>query len=408
MRIASQVRQLGTESAFTVLARAKQLEAAGRDVLHLEIGEPDFPTPPHIVEAAIRALRDGRTRYAPAAGIPSLRDAIADSLRARGLWADRRQVLVTSGSKPMLFYALLAVLEPGDEVLVPDPGFPIYDSVVRFARAQPVPYSVDAAGEVAVSPDEIASGVTSRTRVIVLNSPHNPTGAVLGLRTLARIAEIALQHDLIVVSDEIYSHLLFDGRHSSIASLPGMAARTIVVDGFSKAYAMTGWRLGYGVVPPRLVQGIERLIVNTTSCAPPFVQVAGVAALQGPQDCVREMVQEFRHRRDRFVAGLNEVAGFSCPVPRGAFYAFPRISDLLVQGGLTAGAFAETLLDRFGLACLPGTAFGSKGAGHLRFSFANSRTVLEGALALLWEASLEIAAPEPGHPRSADGRVVSQ
>jgi aspartate aminotransferase len=399
------VRGLGTESAFTVLARAKQLEDAGRDVLHLEIGEPDFPTPPHIVEAAIRGLRDGCTRYAPVAGLAELRDVIADSMRARGLSAHAGQVLVTSGSKPMLYYALLAVIEPGDEVLVPDPGFPIYESVVRFAQAQPVRYSVDALHELGVSPEEIAARVTPRTRVIVINSPHNPTGVVIGMRGLARIAEIALQHDLIVVSDEIYSQLQFDGWPSTIASLPGMAPRTVVVDGFSKAYAMTGWRLGYGVVPPRLVNSIERLIINTTSCAPPFVQVAGLAALQGPQDAVREMAREFRHRRDVLVAGLNQVAGFSCSLPGGAFYAFPRIAELLTQRGLTAESFADGLLEEYGLACLPGTAFGPRGEGYLRLSFANSRTVLEQALDRLRQASMQ---PLAGPLRSAGGGVVSR
>ena len=407
LRIQSQVLQLGTESAFTVLARARQLEATGREVLHLELGEPDFPTPPHIVEAAMRGLRNGFTRYALAAGLQELREAIADSLRARQLSVSREQVLVTSGSKPMLFYALVALLGPGDEALVPDPGFPIYGSVVRFARATPVGYSVDVGRESPVDAEEIAALVTPRTRVIVLNSPHNPTGAVMNVRTLARIAEVALQHDLVVVSDEIYSQLLFEGWHTTIASLPGMADRTIVVDGFSKAYAMTGWRLGFGVVPRRLVSSVERLIVNTTSCAPAFVQLAGLAALEGSQDCVREMARELRVRRDEFVAGLNQLPDCSCPVPRGAFYAFPQVSDLLRRLELTSESFVEMLLEEFGLACLPGTAFGPGGTEHLRFSFANSRPVLRRALDLLRQASPSQIEPGLRHPGVSDLGAVS-
>lgn len=407
LRIRNEVAQLGTEAAFAVLARARQLEAAGREVLHLELGEPDFPTPPHIVEAALRALRNGFTRYAPAAGLPELREAIAHALRARQLSVSREQVLVTSGSKPMLFYALVALLGPGEEALVPDPGFPIYESVVRFAQATPVGYGVDVSRQSPVDAEEIAALVTPRTRVIVLNSPHNPTGAVMDARTLARIAEVALRHDLAVVSDEIYSRLLFEGQHVSIASLPGMAARTVVVDGFSKAYAMTGWRLGFGVAPRRLVDGIERLIVNTTSCAPAFVQLAGLAALDGPQDCVREMAREFQARRDEFVTGLNRLAGCSCPLPGGAFYAFPRISDLLRRLELTTESFAEMLLEAFGLACLPGTAFGPGGADHLRLSFANSRPVLERALGVLRQTSRRDIEPGPPRPRDAGPGVVS-
>jgi aspartate/methionine/tyrosine aminotransferase len=406
LRIQSQVLQLGTESAFTVLARARQLEATGRRVLHLELGEPDFPTPPHIVEAAMRGLRQGCTRYGPAPGLPELREAIADSLRARQLSVGREQILVTSGSKPMLFYALMALLGPGNEALVPDPGFPIYESVVRFAEATPVRYSVDPGRRFPVDHEEMAELVTSRTRVIVLNSPHNPTGAVLDVRTLARIAELALQHDLVVVSDEIYSQLLFDGWHTSIASLPGMASRTIVVDGFSKAYAMTGWRLGFGVVPRKLVSAVERLIVNTTSCVPAFVQLAGLAALEGSQDCVRQMARELQVMRDEFVAGLNQLADYSCPLPRGAFYAFPRVSGLLSRLELTTEALAGMLLEEFGLACLPGTSFGPGGIEHLRFSFANSRPALGQALALLRQASPSQIKPGLRHPGGSDRGVV--
>ncbi|MFL5514739.1 MAG: pyridoxal phosphate-dependent aminotransferase, partial [Gemmatimonadales bacterium] len=269
-------------------------------------------------------------------------------------------------------------------------------------KATPVGYTVDVGRELPVDVEEIAALVTPRTRVIVLNSPHNPTGAVMNVRTLARIAEVALEHDLVVVSDEIYSQLLFEGWHTSIASLPGMAPRTVVVDGFSKAYAMTGWRLGFGVVPKRLVDAIERLIVNTTSCAPAFVQLAGLAALEGPQDCVREMAREFQGRRNEFVAGLNQLQDYSCPLPRGAFYSFPRVSDLLRRLELTTESFAEMLLEEFGIACLPGTAFGPGGAEHLRFSFANSRPVLQRALDLLRQASPPQVAPGLREPGATD------
>jgi aspartate aminotransferase len=408
LRIASQALGLGHECASTVLARAKRVEASGREVLHLELGEPDFPTPLHIVDAGIRALRNGFTRYTPSAGLPEFREAIADSLRARGISASAERVLVTSGTMPMLFYALVALLEPGDEALIPDPGHPLYESAVRFTQAKPVAYSVDASRDQPVDPDEIAARVTSRTRVIVLNSPHNPTGGTLDFPRLARIAELAMKHDLGVVSDEIYSQLLFEGRHTTIACLPGMAARTVVVDGFSKTYAMTGWRLGFGLVPPPLVESIQRLIVNTTTCAPAFVQLAGLAALEGPQDCVREMRLEYRLRRDEFVAGLNELDDYSCPVPKGAFYAYPRISDLLRRLELNTESLAGMLLEEFGLACVPGTAFGPGGAEHLRFSFANARPVLGRALGRLGLASSRYFEADVHHATRPCGGTVAQ
>ena len=383
MRLTAQIQQLGTETAFEVLARAKRLEAQGRTVLHLEIGEPDFPTPPHIVEAGSRALWSGATKYAPAAGLAELREAIAQWVSRHGLSAGPENVLVTSGAKPMLFYALTALIEAGDEVLIPDPGFPIYESLVRFAFGRPVGYTVDAGRGRAVDAAEIARKISHKTKVLVLNSPHNPTGTVLDAATLQALAHLVEHHHLTVVSDEIYSQLVFEGEHRSIASLPGMPERTVVIDGFSKAYAMAGWRLGYGVLPSPMVRYIERYIINTTSCAPPFVQHAGIAALTGSQACVDEMRDEYRTRRDFLVASLNRLKGVSCAVPRGAFYAFPNISGVLRRTHAAVEQFADALLDTFNLACLPGTAFGKGGAEHLRLSFATSLPTLEAALGVL-------------------------
>ena len=383
MRLTAQIQQLGTETAFEVLAGAKRLEAQGRTVLHLEIGEPDFPTPPHIVEAGSRALWSGATKYAPAAGLAELREAIAQWVSRHGLSAGPENVLVTSGAKPMLFYALTALIEAGDEVLIPDPGFPIYESLVRFAFGRPVGYTVDGGRARAVDAAEIARKISHKTKVLVLNSPHNPTGAVLDSATLQVLAQLVEHHRLTVVSDEIYSQLVFEGEHRSIASLPGMPERTVVIDGFSKAYAMAGWRMGYGVLPKEMARYIERYIINTTSCAPPFVQHAGIAALTGPQACVDDMRDEYRTRRDFLVASLNRLKGVSCAVPRGAFYAFPNISGVLRRTHAAVEQFADALLDTFNLACLPGTAFGKGGAEHLRLSFATALPTLEAALGVL-------------------------
>lgn len=394
------VHELGTETAFEVLARAKRLEAEGREILHLEIGEPDFPTPPHIVEAGIRALSGGATKYAPAAGLFELREMIAQWVQRRGLAAGPDNVIVTSGAKPMLFYALLALIEPGDEVLIPDPAFPIYESVVRFASGRPVHYSVDPARPRPVDVAEIRDRISSKTSVLVLNSPHNPTGVVLDPHTLGALAEIVAQHDLAVLSDEIYSQLVFDGEHTSIASRPGMAERTVVIDGFSKAYAMAGWRLGYGVLPAIMARQVERFVINTTSCAPPFVQHAGLAALVGSQQCVRDMCKEYHARGDLLTSSLNAIDGVSCAPPQGAFYAFPKISRLTGLADTATKQFSDTLLHVLNLTCLPGTAFGPSGKGHLRFSFATSRTVLQRAV----EAFRAAMATTPTHPRSLAGR----
>lgn len=389
--VSRRVAELGGEGAFEVLQAARRIEAGGRDVVHLEIGEPGVATAPHIVAAAVRALRDGYTTYAPPAGLPSLREAIANDARARGLAALPENVVVTSGAKPMLLYAALALLEPGDEALVPDPGFPIYPSVVRLAGARPVTYPLDPARGFGVDPDVLAEQVTSRTRVLVVNAPHNPTGGVIAVDDLARTAALAARYDLAIVSDEVYSRLCYDGPHRSIASLPGMARRTIVVDGFSKSYAMTGWRLGFGIMPAATAERVTALVVNSTSCAPPFVQLAGVAALTGTQDALQDLMTHLRTNRDVVVAGLNALSGIQCATPAGAFFAFPNVSAVLERTSLTTEQLASRLLERHGVALLPGTAFGPGGAEHLRISYATTRVALENALARLRESLLHLA-----------------
>ena len=390
MRSATRLDTLGTEHAYVVLDAAKQLEAAGHRVLHLEIGEPDAPTPPHVVEAGVRALREGRTRYAVAAGVPELRDAIAQSLAARGVRASADNVVVTPGAKPMLFCAALALIEPGDEVLCPDPGFPIYESVVRFAGGRPVYYPLDRTRAFAPDVDAIAARVTPRTRVLVLNLPHNPTGGIASPDDLGRLATLAARHDLWIVSDEVYGQVRYDSRYDSIAALPGMSERTIIVDGFSKAYSMTGWRLGYGVMPAWLTGPMTTLIINNLSCTATFVQYAGIAALTGPQEPVRRMVAALKTKRDVVVRGLNAIEGVACAAPAGAFYTFPDIGDILERTGLTCESFAERLLAEAHTAVLAGTAFGPAGAGHLRLSYAGAGPDVELALERMrgWVGSL--------------------
>ena len=378
MRLADRMLSIGTESAFEVAARARALEATGRSVIHLEVGEPDFDTPVNVREAAKRAIDAGKTHYPPFPGIPELRAAIAaDTAVRRGFAPDPANVFVTIGGKGVMYYAILALVNPGDEVIVPDPGYPIYESVTRFVGGVPVGIPIRQENAFRLDPDELASLVTPRTRLIVINSPPNPTGGVLTRGDLERIAEIAIRHDLTVLSDEIYSRILYDGEeHVSIAALPGMAERTIVLDGFSKAYAMTGWRLGYGIVPTDLAPGFGRLLINSVTGATTFAQHGAVEALTGPQDDVDSMVEEFRGRRDLVVDGLNEIPGFSCLRPVGAFYAFPDISGT----GLTGAELAERLLQETGVSVLAGTAFGTVGTHHIRLSYANSRENLAEAL----------------------------
>lgn len=382
LRLAERMSRLGTESAFEVLVRARALEAQGRSVIHLEIGEPDFDTPPHIVEAAVEALRAGHTHYTPAAGIPELREAIAREVsRTRGVEVEPERVVVTPGGKPIMFFTILALAGEGDEVIYPDPGFPIYESVIRFAGARPVPLKLREEQGFAFDPEELRSLVSERTRLVIVNSPHNPTGAVVGRDALAELAQLAHERDFLVLSDEIYSRILYEGDFASVASFPGMLDRTIILDGFSKTYAMTGWRLGYGVMPPALAEQVTRLAINCNSCVPGFVQLAGVAALTGPQDAVARMVEEFRRRRDAIVDGLNRLPGVRCLRPAGAFYVFPNVSDL----GRDSRAIARDLLEEAGVAVLAGDGFGRGGEGYLRFSYANSlENILEAVERMRW------------------------
>ena len=388
---AKRVTALSGEGAFEVLVAARRLEDAGRHVVHLEIGEPDGATPPHVVEAGIRALQDGHTRYVDPAGLPALRGAIAASLAWRGVrGVAAENVVVVPGAKPMVFYALLAVLDPGDEVLVPDPGFPIYPSVVRFAGAVPVSYPVDSEGT-GFDVARLAALITSRTQALVVNLPANPTGVVAAPDALSAIATLARRHDLVVISDEVYGRIRYDGRVDSIAALPGMLERTVIVDSFSKTYSMTGWRLGFGVVPAALVDRVITLVVNGTSCTPPFVQLAGLAALTGPQDSVAAAVGRFERRRDWLVDGLNGLPGVRCRAPGGAFYAFPDVRKIEERAGLSTERLAARLLDLHGVAVLPGTAFGPGGAGHLRLSFATSAADLDLALERIRECVSDLA-----------------
>jgi aspartate/methionine/tyrosine aminotransferase len=377
MRLADRMSVLGTESAFAVLAKARALEAQGRRVVHLEIGEPDRPTPQHVVRAAEQALEEGRTRYVPSAGILPLRQAVATHLASAGrLTTSPEQVVITPGGKPVMFFTLLALCQAGDEVIVPDPGFPMYASIAAATGAVPVALPLRQANGFRLDPDELRSLVTPRTRVLVLNSPHNPCGSVLTEQDVQEVAQIALEHDLVVLSDEIYSSLGYDGACPSVLDVEGMPERTVLLDGWSKTFSMTGWRLGYGVFPAELVEPVTRLLVNSVSCVPEFVQAGGIAALEGPWDAVVEMREEYRQRRDLVVERLNGIDGVSCVTPSGAFYAFPDVTGL----GLTSDALADDLLVRAGVACLPGTAFGAHGEGFLRLSYATGRDDLETAL----------------------------
>lgn len=377
VELASRMRRLGTETAFEVMVRAKALESQGHDVVHLEIGEPDFDTPENIVDAGAAALHEGWTHYGPAAGQPELREAIATYVNeSRGTSYESDQVVVTPGGKPVMFFVMLALLERGDEAIFPDPGFPIYQSMIDFSGAKAVPIPLREDNEFRLDVNELASLMNDSTKLMILNSPANPTGGVLERSDLEAIAELALKHDVTVLSDEIYSELHYEGEHVSIATMPGMSERTIILDGFSKTYAMTGWRLGYGLFPGDLAASISKLMVNSVSCTSMAVQRAGLEALNGPQDTVAEFREAFRRRRDLIVNGLNKIDGISCLLPKGAFYAFPNIQGT----GKTSREFADLLLEEHGVAALAGTSFGAAGEGYLRLSYANSEANLEKAL----------------------------
>jgi aspartate/methionine/tyrosine aminotransferase len=372
------MERIGTETAFESAARARALEATGRDVIHLEIGEPDFDTPRHVSEAAVKALLDDKmTHYPPAPGIAPLRAAIAaDVKRWKGIEATADQVVVTPGAKPIMFYAMLALINEGDEVIYPNPGFPIYESMVRYVGGVAVPAPLREANDFRMDVAEVASLVTERTRMIVTNSPHNPTGSILTPEDVREIARIAVDHDLVVLADEIYGRLQYEGEPLSIATLPGMAERTITLDGFSKTFAMTGWRLGYGIVPTWLMPAFSALVINSVSGTNAFAQAGAVAALTGPQDAADAMRQEFIARRLLIVEGLNAISGVTCVMPHGAFYAFPNVSSF----ERTSNEIADHLLYDAGVCGLSGTSFGSYGEGYLRFSYANSREKITAAL----------------------------
>ena len=389
MTVARRMGRLGSESAFEVLARARALEAEGRDIVHLEIGEPDFPTPPHIVEAGVEALRQGYTHYGPTAGDPELREAIAEhASRTRGVAVGPDRVVVTPGAKPIIFFTILALVQQGDEVIYPNPGFPIYESMIRYAGARPVPIRLDEARGFRLDPEDLASRITDRTRLVVLNSPNNPCGSVMSDAEVARLARVLRGRERVyVLSDEIYSGISYSGARRSIAAEPGMLERTIILDGFSKRYAMTGWRLGYGIFPQELVPHIVRLAVNSVSCAATFTQRAALAALRGPQDDAEAMVEEFRRRRDAIVEGLRAIPHVTCAEPEGAFYAFPSISGL----GVSSARFEELALDEAGVALLGGQAFGRFGEGYVRLSYANSLENIERALRRLGDLARRLA-----------------
>jgi aspartate/methionine/tyrosine aminotransferase len=377
LHLAQRMSRLGTETAFEVLNKARALERSGKNIIHLEIGEPDFDTPENVIEAGIDALREGWTHYGPSAGLPELRQVIADEVsRSRAVKVATEDVVVVPGGKPIIFFTILALAEAGDEVIYPNPGFPIYESMINYAGAQAVPIRLREQKDFGFDVDEMASLITDRTRLIILNSPQNPTGGVLGKQDFHDIATAIGDRNIMVLSDEIYSRLVFEGEHYSIMSVPGFQERTILLDGFSKTYAMTGWRLGYGVMRPDLAAHITRLMTNSNSCTASFTQIAGIEAIRGDQSSVDRMRAAFKGRRDVFVAGLNRIKGFSCRMPRGAFYAFPNIT----KTGWKSKALADALLEQAGVAALSGASFGDYGEGYLRFSVANSLENLNQAL----------------------------
>ncbi|MGB6804173.1 MAG: pyridoxal phosphate-dependent aminotransferase [Candidatus Sulfotelmatobacter sp.] len=377
LQLARRMSRLGTETAFEVLNKARALERQGKSIIHLEIGEPDFDTPANVIEAGVNALHKGWTHYGPSAGLPELRQPIADYVsRTRSVKVSPDGVVVVPGGKPIIFFTILALIDEGDEVIYPNPGFPIYESMIHYVGGKAVPIHLREERDFSLDVDELASLITDRTKLIILNSPQNPTGGVMQRKDVEQVAQIIGDRNILVLSDEIYSRLLFEGDHFSIMSVPGMQERTILLDGFSKTYAMTGWRMGYGVMRPDLAAHITRLATNSTSCTASFTQIAGIEALRGDQSSVDRMCAEFKRRRDVFVAGLNKIKGFSCRLPKGAFYVFPNI----MKTGWKSKPLADALLEQAGIAALSGTAFGEFGEGYLRFSVANSLENLQQAL----------------------------
>ncbi len=377
LQLAKRMTRLGTETAFEVLNKARALERQGKSIIHLEIGEPDFDTPSNVVEAAVDALHKGWTHYGPSAGLPDLRQTIAEYVsRTRGVKVTPEEVVVVPGGKPIIFFTILSLIDEGDEVIYPNPGFPIYESMINYVGGKAVPIALREERDFSLDVNELSSLITDRTKLIILNSPHNPTGGVMPRKDVEKVAELIGDRNILVLSDEIYSRLLFDGDHFSMMTVPGMQERTLLLDGFSKTYAMTGWRMGYGVMRADLATQITRLMTNSNSCTASFTQMAGIEALRGDQSSVDHMCAEFKRRRDVFVAGLNQIKGFSCRMPHGAFYVFPNIT----QTGWKSKPLADALLDQAGVAALSGTAFGAFGEGYLRFSIANSLENLQQAL----------------------------
>jgi len=374
---AKRMNRLGTESAFEVLAKAKGLEAQGKDIIHLEIGQPDFSTPMNVCEAAFKAMKDGHTGYCPSAGLPEFREVVAHHIsETRGVDIHPDEVTVTPGAKPIIFFTILALIDDGDEVIYPEPGFPVYESVIDFIGGKAVPLALREEVGFRFRIDDLIDAISDRTKLLILNSPQNPTGGTLTETDLNAIAELSEKHNFYILTDEVYSRLLYEGSHKSVISLPGMKERTILIDGHSKTYAMTGWRLGYGIAPREIADKITQLTINSNSCTATFTQIAGIEALTGPQTFVSDMVTEFRIRRDTIVDGLNAIEGISCVKPLGSFYVFPNVTQI----SMPCEALADYLMDEVGVALLPGTAFGKYGDGYLRLSYANSLDNINDAL----------------------------
>jgi len=385
---AKRMNGLGTETAFEVLAKAKALEKQGHEIVHLEIGEPDFDTPSNIKEAAVKAMMSGYTHYVPASGIPELREAIAEYLsKSRSIDVDPDEVVVTPGAKPIIFFSILACVELGDEVMYPNPGFPIYESMINFVGAKPVPMPLKEENDFRIDNQDTANKINKKTKMIILNSPENPTGGVLNKDNLEVIADkVKNRDDVFVLSDEVYCQIIYEGKHQSIASMPDMKEKTILMDGFSKTYAMTGWRLGYAAMRKDLAQKVTQLMINSNSCTCAFTQMAGVEALRGPQTEPKKMDAEFRRRREVIVTGLNKIKGITCKKPQGAFYVFPNVKSFKME----SKRLSDFILQKAGVAVLSGTAFGICGEGYLRLSFANSVENIEKAMKRISEALKEL------------------